>query len=200
MHSDIIWLNGASSSGKTTLAKELQRLLNDHFMHVCFDAFYQMLPAHFKPLTADDSRYVEKVHLGFEYAIPALARAGNRLIVDYPFHYPDSLPRCLELVSEYRVLYVGVFCPVEVLEQRERARGDRKIGLARYQESIVHVNSEYDVAVDTHQLSAIQAAQKIISALEIVVAPTAFDRLSSKATSPPERNEVRRGGTTYTFE
>ncbi len=100
MHPDIIWLNGASSSGKTTLAKELQRLLDDQFMHVCFDAFYQMLPAQFKPLTADDSRYVEKVHLGFEYAIPALARAGNRLIVDYPFHYPDSLPRCLELVSE----------------------------------------------------------------------------------------------------
>jgi len=53
MHPDIIWLNGASSSGKTTLAKELQRLLDDQFMHVCFDAFYQMLPAQFKPLTAD---------------------------------------------------------------------------------------------------------------------------------------------------
>jgi hypothetical protein len=112
-------------------------LLDDHFMHVCFDAFYQMLPAHFKPLTADDSRYVEKVHLGFEYAIPALARAGNRSIV---------------------------------------------------------------VAVDTHQLSAIQAAQKVISALETVVAPTAFDHLSSRATALPERNEVRPGGTTYTFE
>jgi chloramphenicol 3-O phosphotransferase len=169
-------------------------------MHVCFDAFYQMLPAHFNPRTAEDSRYVEKVHLGFEYAIPALARAGNRLIVDYPFHYPDSLPRCLELVSEYRVLYVGVFCPVEVLEQRERARGDRKIGLAHHQASIVHVNSEYDVAVDTHQLSTIQAAQKVISALETVVAPTAFDRLISRATALPERNEVRLGETTYTFE
>jgi chloramphenicol 3-O phosphotransferase len=196
MRFDIIWLNGTSSSGKTTLAKELQRLLDDHFMHVCFDAFYQMLPAHFKPLTADDSRYVEKVHLGFEYAIPALARAGNRLIVDYPFHYPDSLPRCLELVSEYRVLYVGVFCPVEVVEQRERARGDRKTGLARYQASIVHMNSEYDVAVDTHQLSAIQAAQKVISALETLVAPTAFDRLSSRTAALPERNQVKLGGTT----
>lgn len=150
-------------------------------MHVCFDAFYQMLPAHFKPVTADDSRYVEKVHLGFEYAIPALARAGNRIIVDYPFHYPDSLPRCLELVSEYRVLYVGVFCPVEALEQRERARGDRKIGLARYQASVVHLNSEYDVEADTHQLSPNQAAQKVISRLETVTEPTAFDRLRLKA-------------------
>jgi chloramphenicol 3-O phosphotransferase len=83
MHVDIIWLNGTSSSGKTTLARELQRLLNDYFLHVCFDTFYQMLPARFKPLTPADSRYVEKVHLGFEYAIPALAQAGNRLIVGW---------------------------------------------------------------------------------------------------------------------
>ena len=144
MYFEIIWLNGASSSGKTTLSKELQTLLDDQFMHVCFDAFYQKLPARFKPSTPADSKYVERVHLGFEYSIPALAKAGKCLIVDYPFHYLDSLPRCLELVSEYRVLYVGVFCPVDVLEQREGARGDRKVGLARKQTAIVHLNSEYD--------------------------------------------------------
>jgi chloramphenicol 3-O-phosphotransferase len=77
MHFDIIWLNGTSSSGKTALAKELQNLLDDQFMHVCFDAFYQMLPTRFKPSTPDDSKYVERVHLGFEYSIPALAKAQN---------------------------------------------------------------------------------------------------------------------------
>jgi chloramphenicol 3-O phosphotransferase len=145
------------------LAKELQTLLDDHFLHVCFDTFYQMLPARFKPTTPADSKYVERVHLGFEYSIPALAKGGNRLIVDYPFHYADSLPRCLDLASGYTVLYVGVFCPIDVLEQREAARGDRKVGLARYQSERVHVNSEYDVEVDTDKLSPNQAAQKIIS-------------------------------------
>jgi hypothetical protein len=42
------------------------------------------------------------------------------------------------------------------------------------------VNSEYDVEVDTHGLSPNQAAQKIISALNSVTAPTAFDRLRLK--------------------
>jgi chloramphenicol 3-O phosphotransferase len=180
MHFDIIWLNGTSSSGKTTLAKELQPLLDDYFLHVCFDTFYQMLPARFKPTTSADSKYVERVHLGFEYTIPALAKGGNRLIVDYPFHYEDSLPRCLDVVSEYTVLYVGVFCPIDVLEQREAARGDRKVGLARYQSARIHENSEYDVEVETHELSPNQAAQKIISALETIVPPTAFERLRSK--------------------
>ena len=185
MRFDIIWLNGTSSSGKTTLAKELQALLDDYFLHVCFDTFYQMLPARFKPSTRADSKYVEKVHLGFEYSIPALARAGNRLIVDYPFHYPDSLPRCLDLVSPYRVLYIGVFSPIEVLEQREAARGDRKIGLARYQASRVHLNSEYDVEIDTHQLSPDQAAQKVISAWHTATPPTAFERLRLKRGGTP---------------
>jgi len=180
MRFDIIWLNGTSSSGKTTLAKELQALLDDHFLHVCFDTFYQMLPARFKPTTPADSKYVEQVHLGFEYSIPALAKGGNRLIVDYPFHYADSLPRCLDLVSGHTVLYAGVFCPIEILEQREATRGDRKIGLARYQSPRLHGNSEYDVEVDTHELSVNQAARKIISALDAIAAPTAFERLRSK--------------------
>jgi Chloramphenicol phosphotransferase-like protein len=100
--------------------------------------------------------------------------------VDYPFHYEDSLSRCLDLVSEYTVLYVGVFCPIDVLEQREAARGDRKTGLARYQSARLHENSEYDVEVETHELSPNQAAQKIISALETIAPPTAFERLRSK--------------------
>ena len=180
MDFDIIWLNGTSSTGKTTLAKELQALLDHYFLHVCFDAFYQMLPARFKPTTPAHSKYVERVHLGFEYSIPALAKGGNRLLVDYPFHYADSLPRCLDLISGYTVLYVGVFCPIDILEQRETARGDRKTGLARYQSARVHENSEYDVEVDTHELSPNQAAQKIISALTTIGAPTAFDRLRLK--------------------
>jgi chloramphenicol 3-O phosphotransferase len=183
MHFDIIWLNGTSSSGKTTLAKELQALLDDHVLHVCFDTFYQMLPARFKPTTPADFKYVERVHLGFEYSIPALAKGGSHLIVDYPFHYADSLPRCLDLVSGYAVLYVGVFCPIDVLEQREAARGDRKIGLARYQSERVHVNSECDVEVDTHELSANQAAQKIISTLDVIAPLTAFERLRLRKTS-----------------
>jgi hypothetical protein len=43
------------------------------------------------------------------------------------------------------------------------------------------VNSEYDVEVDTHELSANQAAQKILAALDTTALPTAFERLRSKA-------------------
>jgi hypothetical protein len=74
-----------------------------------------------------------------------------------------------------------------VFEQREAARGDRKIGLARFQSARVHGNSEYDVEVDTRQLSPNQGAQKIISAPEAITPPTAFECLRPKETigAPP---------------
>ena len=69
---------------------------------------------------------------------------------------------------------------MEVLEQREAGRGDRKIGLACYQSERVHVHSEYDVEVDAQELSADQAAQKIISTLDVIAPATALERLRSK--------------------
>jgi len=57
------------------------------------------------------------------------------------------------------VCFVGVHCPLEELEQRERARDDRPIGQARAQLAYVHRQETYDVEVDTH---AGKAAESIV--------------------------------------
>ena len=41
-----------------------------------------------------------------------------------------------------RVVFVGVCCPLDVLESREKERGDRQIGTARYQYDRVYANKE----------------------------------------------------------
>jgi chloramphenicol 3-O phosphotransferase len=55
------------------------------------------------------------------------------------------------------------------LEQREAARGDRHPGLARMQFEPVHQHGEYDVTVDTSQMSVEQCAQAIQAALPAVI-------------------------------
>jgi len=40
----IIFLNGASSSGKSTIARILQERLGEPFLHMQLDAFIDMLP------------------------------------------------------------------------------------------------------------------------------------------------------------
>ena len=44
MHGQVIVLNGVSSSGKTTLAKAIQKYGEDIWLHVAMDNFVAMLP------------------------------------------------------------------------------------------------------------------------------------------------------------
>ena len=48
-----------------------------------------------------------------------------------------------------------------MLEARERARGDRMIGLARRQFARIHKDIAYDLALDTTQATALECAQRI---------------------------------------
>lgn len=47
------------------------------------------------------------------------------------------------------VYYVGLFAPLDDLEQREKDRGDRLLGLARWQHDRVHKGISYDLEIDT---------------------------------------------------
>jgi chloramphenicol 3-O phosphotransferase len=54
-----------------------------------------------------------------------------------------------------------VHAPLNVLEERERQRGDRLIGLARWQYDRVHEGMTYDLEVDTASVSALECAELI---------------------------------------
>ena len=47
------------------------------------------------------------------------------------------------------MIFVGVKCPVEELERRELARGDRHVGFARWQFERVHRFGACDFEIDT---------------------------------------------------
>ncbi len=61
----------------------------------------------------------------------------------------------------FNVLFVGVRCPFEVAERRERERGDRMPGLVESDYDHVHAHGIYDFEVDTSLLSARSALFKL---------------------------------------
>lgn len=63
------------------------------------------------------------------------------------------------------MLLVRVECPAGVLAERERARGDRRPGLAADQAARVHEGCRYDLAVDTCAASPEAAAGAVVDAL-----------------------------------
>ena len=54
-----------------------------------------------------------------------------------------------------------MFAPLDVLETRERERGDRLIGLARWQFDRIHRGKRYDLEIDTSNATPAECAETI---------------------------------------
>jgi chloramphenicol 3-O phosphotransferase len=78
-----------------------------------------------------------------------MAAQGNNLIVDEVMTDGATEREYRALLAPFDVRFVGLFAPLDVLEARERARGDREIGLARWQYDRVHRGITYDLEIDT---------------------------------------------------
>ncbi|MFT3989460.1 chloramphenicol phosphotransferase CPT family protein [Aestuariivirga sp.] len=174
----IVHLNGVGSVGKSSIARAIQEQSEDIWLHVQMDSFLEMLPSRY--MDHDDGlRFVhlnrtpaeveirsgpvvERVLSAMPGAVAALVRCGNNVIVDDVLIENDA--------SAYRsawegldVLWVGVVAPLNVIEARERNRGDRDIGLARWQFERVHCNMRYDLTCDAGSASPAEIASLILA-------------------------------------
>jgi chloramphenicol 3-O phosphotransferase len=70
---------------------------------------------------------------------------------------------------------IGLNCPLDVLEQREKDRTDRTLGQARAQFEVIHKYAKYDLEQDTSKLTVEECAEKVIERLK--TPPTAFKQL-----------------------
>lgn len=106
----------------------------------------------------------------------ALASAGNDVIMDYPLTESWRLADLVETLTGLDVTLVEVRCSLAELTRRERARGDRPRGLAVSQ-TTVYAHGEADIAVDTTSADPETCAHAIVTALNSLSPPKAFDRL-----------------------
>ncbi|MFD8596796.1 chloramphenicol phosphotransferase CPT family protein [Kitasatospora sp. NPDC059646] len=173
----IIFLNGTSSSGKSSIARELLDILDDEvWFHVGVDMFNAMRTERaMAPAEFDEA--LKRTRRGFHRSIAAMADVGNNLVVDHVLSEPWRLADCLEVLRPYRVLFVGIRCDVAELTRREAVRGDRPLGVAAYQADLVHRHGDYDLECDSGKYSPRECAEQIKAFLPNQAAPTAFERL-----------------------
>jgi chloramphenicol 3-O phosphotransferase len=184
MTSTILFINGASSSGKSSILKSLQDQLQDPFLDMGIDRFIFMLPRRYlnRPHWDDILGKANKagtagmvLFSGMHHAIAAAARQGNNVIADHVFVEKAWIEECTRLFAGMNAYLIGIRCPLEILEQRERDREDRTLGQARAQYDVVHRYTQYDLEVDTSILSTAQCAQRIMERL--ATPPKAFQQL-----------------------
>jgi chloramphenicol 3-O phosphotransferase len=173
----IVLLNGVGSAGKSSIAKALQAITRDAFLHVQMDAFFDMLPAAsighpdgvtFETIQDGDHPSViirsgplaQRAFRGMRHAVAAMAAQGNDLIVDEVL-LGETWTEYAKLLAPFQVFLVGVHARLETLEAREKARGDRLIGLARWQFERVHNDMNYDLEIDTDHASPMDCAVSI---------------------------------------
>jgi chloramphenicol 3-O phosphotransferase len=166
----IIFLNGASSSGKSTLAKTMQRALGEPFLHVSSDHFVAsgMLPGRRDP--EGPFAWWEQVRprffAGFHRCLPALARAGNDLIVEHIIEFRAWREELARLLGGLDVFLVGVHCDLAEIDRRERDRSDRRLGEGRghVETDLIHTFGPYDFEVDTTHAATGALAESVLSA------------------------------------
>ncbi len=166
----ILYLNGTSSSGKSALAGELHKRLPGPWLNVEADRFFAVLshpePWVVLPVVAAVHAFVARA------ADAAVGGIGDGLL---PMR--DWLKDAIDQLADRHAFFVGVRCPLEELERREAARGNRRRGNAREQLAFVHAHGVYDFEVDTSRASPEECAVRLAEWLASGPEPAAFRRL-----------------------
>lgn len=147
----IILLNGASSSGKSSLARAVQARIEEPFWHISIDHLRDsgVLPtARIRSGEFQWTAMRDAFFEGFEQSLLAYVRCGNNLIVEHIMESRAWLLRLAGLLAGQDVFFVGLHCDLGELERREAARGDRRIGDARRDFHQVHSYCRYDAELD----------------------------------------------------
>jgi len=201
----IVILNGAPRSGKSSIAAAIQASFAGAWLNLGVDTFAAMTPKRYRPgiglrpggESPDLEAFIPTLYAALYDSIAALSRLGLNVVTDVGHHDGYSqrlniLPDCARRLAGLPVLFVGVRCPIEVILQR---RGQEQPGRegryvkasaqdplpepVRLWQDAVHAHGLYDLEVDTGKLTPEQCAQAVQRRLsERVTAPSAFQQLA----------------------
>lgn len=196
----IVILNGAPRSGKSSIVAAIQEGFDGPWMNLGVDVFVRhVTPKRYRPgmgLRPGEEGHelallVPALYAALYESIAAHSRSGLNVVVDVGHHDAKILADSARRLAGLPVLFVGVRCAIEVIMARRSAgqvgrEGEYVIGatdepipapLLRWQRD-VHVPGIYDLEVDTSLLSPEECAAVIRRRLEDGPPSSAFPRLA----------------------
>lgn len=167
MDSNIIFLSGASSSGKSALRRELlTTIARPNVIGLEVDGFFKAMSAETFAEPGNFERILPVFVDAFHKVVATYANSGFLVIVDSLFQEKSWFENFCQNTQLLKTYWVCVCCPLEELVRREIFRGDRKLGLAASQYEKVHLwPSNFDCKVDTSRISPQSCAAEILKAI-----------------------------------
>ncbi len=183
----IIILNGAPRSGKSSIAAEITHSFDGAWVNIGVDSVMQATPKSKQPGIGlrpggerpDLEGFIVDSYLELYADIAVRSRAGMNVVVDVGHHDNYSHPlgilsKCRALLDRLPVLWIGVRCPIDVIMMRRDTGSGEYLKsskgtpipdpVLRWQNA-VHLDVVYDLEVDTSTQNATECAQKICASL-----------------------------------
>lgn len=167
----VLVLNGGSSSGKTSVARELQNILDGVWLRFGVDTLLEAVPTSLLDDGGLEVKADGEVVVGARFAavedrwmagIARMVELGAFVVIEDNFvSGRGAQQRWRSALDRVSVGWVGIRCDPTRAAQRERARGDRPVGMAAKQALTVHEGISYDLEVDAGALAPEEVARLI---------------------------------------
>lgn len=163
----IIFLNGVTSSGKTSIVDAIQSRSEPFFYVVANDLFEQMIGDTY--LQEDYWKYLSDVIVMMYRTARLFSDYGKNILIDgILVERPELKPhyeKVKEIFKGYPLDIVEVFCPLEICRQRNIERGDRTEDQSDWQNKMMAEHILYSCSVNTSLNSPDECADRIINTL-----------------------------------
>ena len=163
----IVFLNGVTSSGKTSIVEALQTRADCYFYVVANDLFEQMIGDRF--LQEDYWGHLSRVIILMYHTAKLYSDMGHDVLIDgILVERPEIAPhyrQLADILADNPPSIVEVACPLKICRTRNLARGDRYEMQSDEQAAMMAQGIDYALRVETDKLTPEECAEAIVRAL-----------------------------------
>ena len=163
----IVFLNGVTSSGKTSIVEALQECDDVFFYVVATDLFEEMVGE--KYLRENYWKYLSEVIIMMYHTAKLYSDMGKNVLIDGILVERDEIKphyqQLLEILKDNPLDVVEVYCPLEVCRERNIERENRYVEQSEEQYKLMAKNIKYSIKVDTSTHSSMECANNILNEL-----------------------------------
>jgi adenylylsulfate kinase/chloramphenicol 3-O phosphotransferase len=160
----ILFLNGVTSSGKTSIVEALQARKDVFFYVVANDLFQEMIGEEY--LKDNYWKYLGEVIIMMYHTAKLFSDMGKNVLIDGILVEREGVAphyeRLLSILKDNPLDVVEVYCPPEICRERNIARGDRYESQSDEQAALMAPDIRYSLRVDTSIHSPEECAEQII--------------------------------------
>ena len=163
----IIFLNGVTSAGKTSIVEAIQERNDVFFYVVANDLFQEMVGEKF--LRENYWKYLSEAIIMMYHTAKLFSDMGKNVLIDGILVEQEEITphyqQLQEILKDNPLDIVEVYCPLDICRKRNILRGDRYESQSDEQHELMAQNIAYRLRVDTSLHNPAQCADVIIKEL-----------------------------------